>query len=69
MGYKFREHATTLTHSAMQAVIFGEILSDEPLDEGDMGHSQVYEFRGRKFCIEGYTNGHKLIIQEVTNND
>ena len=69
MEINFITHAAILIHDAVQAVLSGEILSDEPLDEGALGHSQVYEFRGRKFCIEGYTNGSKLIIQEVTNND
>lgn len=65
MKIDFKTHAMTLIHEAAQAMIFGELMADEPLDEGDMGHSQVYEFKGKRFIIEGYINGSKLVIQEV----
>lgn len=65
MENKFSTHAMTLISEAAQAVIFGELMADEPLDEGDMGHSQVYEFKGKQFIVEGYINGSKLTIQEV----
>ncbi len=65
MKIDFMTHATMLIHAADQAVIFGKLISDEPLDEGNLGHSQVYKFKGKQFCIEGYTNTNKITIEEV----